>query len=378
MSANANLDLYFPESKWRGTTEGGAIRRSLVFHALVGTVVVFLAALTHKTALAGETNAVWIELAEPDHRIIERSVAGATARYSTTRMDPDASPVELPMPVSAVPNLQRAPLPNQTSQTESGAIPLSTVPITKYRSTRIVQHKPRVQVAFLPKGIGAQTVGSPMKTRTAGNPVGTLPVTPEPAKPQSHASTFGTEPEIPANRTFYQLDSEACAVFFKGEPYRYSDPPKAAKAYEKAKQLMHAATLLLSREGQEESALMAEALRNTARCYDRLKDTAKAVALHEQSIAMYEKLEGPNSKGKAISMVYLADVLHADGRSREAAQLLVASLPLYEQHFGAKSQEVAWTYNRLRDAYAHMGQTEKAAEAEQQAQRIKPDVSIGN
>lgn len=147
--------------------------------------------------------------------------------------------------------------------------------------------------------------------------------------------------------SFEELDQKACATFMEGESCANSDPDKASSLWQKSIGIMNQAIPLLEAESGPESTTMAEALRNVGRCYDKLTNYERSSQLYMQSAQMLEKLLGPESIERAISLVYYGDAKLNSGNYAEAEAPLLESLPAYRSKYGEKSQYLCWTYQRL-------------------------------
>lgn len=185
------------------------------------------------------------------------------------------------------------------------------------------------------------------------------PVTPQAVAPVVTKSTFS------------ELDGRACRVFYKGEAISNTEREKAVGMWREALSLMQEAVPLLKQElGKEENAVLAMAVRNTGRCYERLGDYQKAESLFRESAEMYQRISGTESAERAISLVYLGDLFLTEGKLDAAEKQFLESLPIYEKSYGEKADAVLWTHQRLLNLYRKMGRTVDANRESEIVQKL--------
>ncbi|MBX9573640.1 MAG: tetratricopeptide repeat protein [Candidatus Obscuribacterales bacterium] len=161
-------------------------------------------------------------------------------------------------------------------------------------------------------------------------------------------------------QSFSEIDMKACQTYMEGENFQSADPPRAKARFRSAIALMDQAIPILVSESGPESTQMAEALQNVGRCYDKLTEYDRSEAYYSNSAKMFEKVSGEKSLGRGIALVYLADALIHQKKYKPAEEALLASLPIYSQQYGERSNYVAWTYQRLSRICSN---TERADEA---------------
>lgn len=378
MSRNANLALYFPESKWTGVSTPKAFCRSVIAHSCFITAIVLIGANT-RCPLRQAEYGVSIELvpalvkSAPSHLSEGRDVVPVTFP------DPDAEPEKLVNHQIPQPTTRRAPLINRTATNLLNTIPKNTLAVAIALPD---QTAPPIKAAakMHPLGTGTPFVGAPARpaqARSAGRrnasqtkfepepelvkpifPI--VPIYPTPAQPSAAllaaphmVASYAVHPGwVPsAEKDWLELDGKACSIYEQADALAATNPAEAKRMYGQSRDLMHEVLQILDRRmTTDKHALIAEATRNTARCYDRLGDFEMCEKLFQKSVGMFTNLEGPESKNAGISMTYLGDTLMKEGKHEQALEQFKLSLPIYEKHYRQDSKEVSWAHQRIDSA----------------------------
>ena len=111
---------------------------------------------------------------------------------------------------------------------------------------------------------------------------------------------------------------------------------------------------------------MAVSLNNLAYLYRDQGKYAEAEPLFQRSLAIVEKVLGPENPGLAASLNNLASLYRDQGKYAEAEPLLQRSLAIREKVLGPEHPDVATGLDNLAEFYLDQG---KYAEAEQLLQR---------
>jgi hypothetical protein len=379
-SGTANIDMFHPEAKWSSLSSRDQILRSIAAHIGLAVPVFILALSNGSVSKPLERNSIQFELVTAAQSPV------ATLPNEASQLSPVRTPVDdLSQSSSALtsnvldPNGRTERPPEMTSPTtrpgdsvnekrQTGQPLLAyhqpiTVPLTSASqasspkpSSESIGHK-TVPISMTTAGKGANSFGAPKNSLRPGPHTRLSLEFPAGISMASSPNGYlkidngpGTAPSIVASvpkETFAQLDSRACAAFYRGERIGAARPEEAKALWLEAAALMDRAIPLLASEQGTDNSEMASALRNVGRCYDKLHDPAKAAEYHRQSADLYKKVEGESSREFAVAMVYYADALIEKNDLSLAEEALLQSLPIYKQIYGENSQYVAWTYQRL-------------------------------
>lgn len=375
----ANIDMFLAEEKWSALNGRQQFCRSVMAHSVIATTIALLAGMhgDYSNSVADRT---FIRMEINQHSATVSQSVQFPAR--TLQFSPVSTPIEDRTKASAdlTPNMIRPEgttekPPEMTSPTTRPGPPLKTPLLTGSNDVHMTKQPNKTPLPVKSASSSptpSESSKGPSKTplslvsNGAGNKSFGAPDRPD-SRPAQDSRTSASMVDLPPRRvgprqrTFAELDRQACQAFYRGETIASSNAQEAKQLWQKAVALMDEALPLLALEQGAENAEMASALRNVGRCYDRLNQPDKSCEYHKNSAAMYKKLEGSSSKEFGISLVFYADALINQGDFSKAEAPLKESLPIYEQTYGDKSQYVAWTYQRLAKICNH---TERPDEAE--------------
>lgn len=337
---SANIQLYYPESKWTGVPYGRAFLRSILGHCLVAAALLLIAS-TATVPVIEQHNSAYVDVLLGSGQQALPDVLSKTGQtqLSTSTMRLAEGP---PRPLSVI----IPPVINKATVIKPARPNPTAKPVRSVRS-REARTRTTREAGFSPTPVVIPGV----------NPTVVPPATPT----TSPVHKF----------SFSELDGRACQAFYAGEAVMSSDKPRAEALWKEALSIMdEAIPTLMEETGNRDSPVFSEALRNTGRCYQRLEQYPRAREMFQQSADMYLRLQGPDCAGRGVSLVYLGDAFFSEGKLPEAEKHFLDSLPIYETHYGKNSAEAGWTHQRLANVYRAMNRSSDAAHEDELATQM--------
>lgn len=120
---------------------------------------------------------------------------------------------------------------------------------------------------------------------------------------------------------------------------------------------------------------VATSLGNLAELYGAQGKYSEAEPLFKRALAIREKALGPDHLDVAISLNDLAELYRSQGRYTEAEPLYKRALPIYVKTLGADHPDVTISLNNLVQMQKLMGKEKEPSECAECPQRIEPQPS---